>query len=74
MVPLEQGVRMKRPKPDNRPDWRDPNMPVLVQSKSQGQIYIEPERWARVCNARLAMSSEPTFKNDPTYNLRRKPK
>lgn len=65
---------MRRSKPDNRPDWRDPNMPVLVQSKSQGQIYIEPERWQRVAKARMDVAGEPNWRTDPTYNLRRKPK
>lgn len=64
----------KRPPPDTRPDWRDPDMPVLVCTKSDGLIQWEPERFQRAVAGRLAICTEPDWRNDPTYNLRRKPK
>ncbi len=63
--------RRKPPVPDHRPSWRDPAMPVLAISKTQGPIYITPERWQRVCQVRLAMCNEPHYTADPTYNLRK---
>lgn len=64
---------MRRPKPDNRPDWRDPNMPCGVQTKSEGSTYWAPERVSKVAKVRMEMCPEPSWRNDPTYNLR-KPK
>lgn len=66
-----------RPKPlppDTRPDWRDPNMPVLVSLKSAGNALVpwDSERFRRATTIRLELSSEPTHRNDPTYNLRAK--
>jgi hypothetical protein len=46
-------------------------MKVLVQSKTEGQIYIEPERLVKVAQHRLAFANEPTYHTDPTYNLRK---
>lgn len=62
----------RRPRPDTRPDWRDPNMPVLVQHRTDGLIAIEPERLTKVAQVRLQMCTEPTYDRDPTYNLRRR--
>ena len=59
--------------PDPRPNWRDPNMPCLVSTKSLGMTEWAPERVQRVSAAKLNICNEPSWRNDPTYNLR-KPK
>lgn len=60
---------MKRckPEPDTRLDWRDPAMPVL--GKSGRPIPHEK----MILKAQMAMQAadEPTWRNDPTYNLRK---
>jgi hypothetical protein len=66
--------RRKSPTIDSRPDWRDPNMPCLVSTKSAGMTEWAPERLQRVSAARLNLTIEPDWRNDPTYNMRRKPK
>lgn len=65
--------RRPRLPPDTRPDWRDPYMPVLVQHRIRGLIAIEPERLVHVCQVRLSMCTEPDYRSDPTYHMR-KPK
>jgi hypothetical protein len=67
---------MKKPKPDLRPCWRDPNMPVLRDyrmSDGTTKTIIDPEyerRWREYC---MEMNRAPNWKNDPTYHMR-KPK
>ena len=58
---------MKRqpPTPDTRFDWRDPNMPVLGKSGRP----IPHEKMVVKANLALELSNEPTWRNDPTYNL-----
>lgn len=51
-----------------RPDWRDPNMPVLGKSGKP----IPHEKMTLKAQMMMAAAGEPTYKNDPTYNLRRK--
>jgi hypothetical protein len=59
----------RRPPP---PSYPPADMPVLAHSRAaNGLIPIEPERMSRVCAARLVMANEPTWRSDPTYNLRR---
>jgi hypothetical protein len=64
----------RRPKPDLRPDWRDPNMPVLVDLKSKGLTPWAPERFQRAVAHRLEICTEPNWDKDPTYNLRKERK
>lgn len=63
--------KRRRLPPDTRPNWRDPNMPVLAQHREKGLIPIEPERLSKVARIRLDMCTEPTYDRDPTYNLRK---
>ena len=63
--------RRPRLPPDTRLDWRDPNMPVLVSTHSQGMVTWDPDRAQRAYADRLAMSNAPSWHSDPTYNLRR---
>lgn len=48
-------------------------MPCLVSTKSAGMTEWAPERLQRVAKAKLALVNEPSWRNDPTYNLRKKP-
>ena len=57
---------MKRPKPDHRLSWRDPKLPVFAKGK-----YWPKEAMERSAQLGLAKDN-PSWKNDPTYNLRRK--
>jgi hypothetical protein len=62
--------RRKSPGPDTRPDWRDPQMPCLVSTKSAGMTEWAPERVQRVSAAKLTICNEPEWRNDPTYDLK----
>lgn len=62
--------RRKPLPPDTRPDWRDPNMPVLVSTK-RGMESWHPDRLKHAMKMRLHLSREPHFTADPTYNLRK---
>lgn len=65
-------MRRRKPPPDTRPDWRDPDMPVLAQTK-HGLETWDHERFRRAIAGRLAICTEPHYTDDPTYNMR-KPK
>lgn len=54
--------------PDLRPKSTDPNLPVYGKS---GRA-IDPEKMVMKARMTLATSDEPSWRNDPTYNLRRK--
>lgn len=53
--------------PDTRPSWRDPNCPVIGKS---GRL-IDFHKMEEKAKLSMALSEEPTWKNDPTYNLRK---
>lgn len=55
--------------PDTRLDWRDPNMPVLGKSGRP----IDHTKMVVKANMALELSTEPNWKNDPTYHMKRKP-
>lgn len=67
-----------------KPDWRDPNMPVLVQYKDEnGRTILKltpPEVVTEIHAIRmwqielmiLGGQHEFDWRRDPTYNLRRK--
>lgn len=64
---------------DNRPDWRDPNMPVLMMAEVDGKVMlypIKPDHVTQYYAAKMnnPYSSEPEYKNDPTYDLKKKKK
>ena len=62
--------------PDTRLDWRDPNMPVIVEVMDQWgrkkTVHMDP--YERRYHASFAMTNgcEPHYSYDPTYNLRRR--
>jgi hypothetical protein len=66
---------------DNRPDWRDPEMPVYARKYGDdGKIHtvlISPREAQAAANARFwqaCMHPEvcPNWRDDPTYDLRKK--
>ena len=64
----------RRPKPDHRLSWRDPNMPVLRDyHMSDGSIrtIVDPDYERRYREFLMSDSILPNYKNDPTYNLRK---
>lgn len=65
---------MKRPRPDLRLPWRDPLMPVLRDYKmANGEVrnVIDPEYERRYREMLVQTSQEPSWKNDPTYDLKK---
>ena len=68
---------MKRPRVDNRPDWRDPNMPVLrdyCMGDGSRKTIVDPDYEHRYREMLMQTTAHPNYRSDPTYNLRRKPK
>lgn len=59
----------KASKPDKRPKWNDPDLPVYFSGK-----WYSAEEYRLLCAKTIALPNraEPHYKNDPTYNLRRK--
>lgn len=47
-------------------DWRDPDMPLARAGRE-----IDAAKLQKVCNYALSMSTEPDWRNDPTYNLQK---
>lgn len=54
--------------PDTRPKSTDPNLPVYGKS---GRA-IDPEKMVLKARIGLAISTEPEYRDDPTYNLRKR--
>lgn len=66
----------RRPKPDTRLDWRDPDMPVLRLNKDHKMIevkpsYIEAYYWNKI-NSPFYVA--PHYSMDETYDLKKKRK
>lgn len=68
--------RRRRLPPDTRPSWRDPNL-VVVRSYRMGdgtlRTDIDPDYERRYREMLMATSTHPDFRQDPTYNMKRKP-
>lgn len=62
-------------KPDLRLSWRDPAMPLLrdydMPDGSKRKV-VDPDYEHRYREMLMKCSLSPTWRNDPTYNLRRK--
>jgi hypothetical protein len=69
--------RRRRHRPDDRPDWRDPSMPVwrtaLMSDGSTQTMYLPPEFEVRQAEQRLAGGLGRGWRNDPTYDMRKRP-
>lgn len=67
-------MRRKKLPPDNRLDWRDPEMPVLRPAMAEGDKEYKPyefrQDWIQKYhqNAMTAPRVEPTWDKDPSYN------
>lgn len=64
-----------KPSPDRRPSWRDPNLPVqrnyLLRDGRQ-LTSVTPEFETEFRKFLMETTAQPSWKNDPTYDLRRK--
>ncbi len=58
--------------PDPLPSWRDPNMPVYLRGHYFPAIEIQRQAIRNIAKARF--SGRPGWRNDPTYNLRKRTK
>jgi len=47
-------------------------MPVLIMHRVNGLVPVKPEFMSQVCRHKLTTDIEPTWRNDLTYNLRRR--
>lgn len=66
----------RRPRPDHRLSWRDPNMPVLrdyIMSDGSRKHVVDPDYERRYREMLMQTTTYPNHRVDPTYNLR-KPK
>lgn len=66
----------RRPRPDLRPNWRDPALPCIrdyTMRDGTRLIDVDPDYERRYRQHLMEISSHPTYLDDPTYNLR-KPK
>lgn len=71
--------RRRRQEPDNRLDWRDPRMPVLrrpwvevLGTFERREQMMTPEQSSELATESFRESDGPDWRNDPTYNLRRR--
>jgi hypothetical protein len=67
----------RRLPPDRRPSWRNPAMPVLREYKfgnGTTKTEVDPDYERRYREHLMEISSNPSWKDDPTYNMRRKRK
>jgi len=61
--------------PDTRPDWRDPNLPVIREYRmANGTLLrnVDPEYEQRYRAHLLSTAAQRTYHTDPSYNWRRK--
>lgn len=68
-------MKRKPPTVDTRPDWRDPEMPVYRQYRMiNGEVVLEvdPDFERRYREHLVRASEQPSYRIDPTYNLKRK--
>lgn len=66
---------MKRPLPDPRPHWSDPNLPCIRSYRMNDgtrKTSIDPDYEHRYREMLMQTSAHPSWKQDPTYNLRKR--
>ena len=61
----------RRPLANDRPDWRDPDMPVLCCHKTKGLVAVDPEYARGMAQYKLRTNPVPDWRRDPTYDLKR---
>lgn len=59
--------RRKPLPPDTRLSWRDPNMPLIRKGRE-----IDHKKMEIYAKLAIERSPEPNWRNDPTYNMRKK--
>lgn len=68
-------MKRKKQKPDTRLDWRDPEMPVIDDGVVKTPNQFQHERNRNLIRSSIGPTSNklmPEWKNDPTYDLRKK--
>jgi hypothetical protein len=68
---------MKRPRPDHRPSWRDPNMPVMrdyLMGDGSRKTTVDPDYERRYREMLMETSAHPSYDDDPTYDLKKQRK
>lgn len=68
---------MRRPRPDTRLSWRDPNMPVLreyVMGDGSRRTIVDPDYERRYREFLMQTTAHPNWRSDPTYHSKRRPK
>lgn len=66
---------MRRPRLDLRPRWNSPSLPVIrdyTMPNGEQATEIDPEYERRYREHLIESAAHPSYKFDPTYNLRRK--
>jgi hypothetical protein len=62
--------------PDERPDWRDPDMKcfetVLFSDGTWRECYIPPDMKQKFAKDRLVQYQTSPWTSDPTYDLRKR--
>lgn len=69
---------MKHPRPDNRPNWRDPNLLCIRNytfRNGRNVTEVTPEfeqEWRQIC---MEINTQPSWRDDPMYHMsKRKPR
>ena len=66
--------RRRKPPPDNRLDWRDPNMLVLrlgFKDKKIVMFEVAPEKIEQYYKVKMLNHPAPHYSQDETYFLKR---
>jgi hypothetical protein len=65
---------MKRLRPDLRPSWRDPNLPCIRDYRmgdGSRKIEVDQDYERRYREMLMETSAHPSYRNDPTYDLKK---
>jgi hypothetical protein len=68
-------MRRKPLPPDTRLRWDDPEMPVVREYRmadGSKRTFVDPEYERRYREHRMATGAEDIWRNDRTYNMRKK--
>jgi len=60
------------PHPDQRLDWRDPDMPVLLKVRRGDCVWFTSDEAQQAAEQRMQDPRALDWRDDPTYNLRRR--
>lgn len=67
---------MKRPRPDTRLNWRDPNMPVcreyVMRDGTVKGPFVDQDYEHRYREHMMKNAEALDWRSDPTYNLRKR--